>query len=552
MANRQMPSFKMPRFRAKVARTVCTIALVFSLSVIVSFVLWFAPAIAQTEAIKAPVVIDGNELFQVSSSGEFEAEERAKDINRQLQSAVESEDSPNIDINRDNPNLPIIVLNDSHLLTVTQEDRIPGRTELTQARIWASQIEDAVEQARQERSPAYLRGAIAQAIVVFVIAFVLHWALGRFWRRTLAPELRAVTHIPDPDAPTQSATQPVMTSVDLLLNLLLTIARVVVWLGAALYISNLFPWTRQLSYKLIDILTNSFISPIFTLGESSYSVINLLILAGLLFALEISTKTVTNLLRTRILRVTVANRGARELIALIIRYGLLFIGGMVILQMWGIDLSSLAILASALGIGIGLGLQDIAKDIGSGLVLLFERPIQVGDFVQVGSFEGTIERIGARSTMVRTLDHISIIVPNSRFLSGEVVNWSHGNPVSRLHVPVGIAYGSDMEAARSALLEAAQEHPRVLSSPRPQVFFKGFGESSLDLDLLVWTAEPSKHVVIKSELYFSIEAKFRRYDIEIPFPQRDLHVRSGNLPIELSHETQQALQQLLKLSQNGR
>jgi small-conductance mechanosensitive channel len=238
-------------------------------------------------------------------------------------------------------------------------------------------------------------------------------------------------------------------------------------------------------------------------------------------------------------------------IALVIRYGLLFIGGLVILQIWGIDLSSLALLASALGIGIGLGLQDIARDIGSGVVLLFERPIQVGDFVQVGSFEGTIERINARSTLVRTLDHISIIVPNSRFLSDEVINWSHGNPVSRLHVPVGIAYGSNIEDARSALLDAAQEHPRVLSTPKPQVFFKAFGDNSLNLELLVWTAEPSKHILIKSELYFSIEAKFRKYNVQVPFPQRDLHLRTGSVPLEFSPEMEQTLQQLLRMSQNG-
>jgi potassium-dependent mechanosensitive channel len=528
-------------------RWLRAIGLVTVISLILSGVVLLTPVLAQN-ASRAAVVVDGNAIFQVSDSGGYEASDRADDINILLQQVVEEGQVPEIQVQADNPNLPTILLNGRHLLTVTDSDLVPGRTKVSQARRWASDLDAAFLQAQQERSIPYLRWAAIQAVGALAIALILHLALGRFWRRTLGPEIRAVTHIPDPDS---SLTQNAPNSVELLLNLLLTIARIGVWLGAILYITNLFPWTRQWSYRFIDILVGSFISPLFTLGESRYSVIDLLILAGMLLALEIATKTVTNVLKTRVLRVTVANRGAREVIALVIRYGLLFIGSLVLLQIWGIDLSSLALLASALGIGIGLGLQDIARDIGSGVVLLFERPIQVGDFVQVGSFEGTIERINARSTLVRTLDHISIIVPNSRFLSDEVINWSHGNPVSRLRVPVSIAYGSNMEDARSALLDAAQEHSRILSAPKPIVIFREFGENSLNLELFVWTAEPSKHILIKSELYFSIEAKFRKYQVQVPFPQRDLHVRTGSLPIELSPEVQQTLQQLLKMSQNG-
>lgn len=507
---------------------------------------WWVPVHAQ-ETTRSSVVIDGVELFQLSTTGSFTAEERASSTNRQIQDVVESGEEPQVEVAGDD-RLPTLVLNGSQLLTVTPEDVVPGRTATQQARIWAEHLEEQIENSQRQRTRSYLQIALVQAIVVLLVAVLIHVALGRFWQRTLGPELRAVTHIPDPD----SAQIEPNRSLDLFLGLLLLLARVGVWLVAALYVTNLFPWTRRWSYRLIGILTDSFVAPLFKLGDNQYSVINLLTLAALLFALEIITKTVTNLVKTRVLRVTITNRGTREVIAVILRYSLLFIGVMVLLQIWGIDLSSLALLASALGIGIGLGLQDIAKDISSGLVLLFERPIQVGDFVQVGDYEGTIEQIGARSTLIRTLDHISIIVPNSRFLSGEVINWSHRNPVSRLHVPVGIAYGSDMNAARSALLEAAQEHARVLTNPKPVVFFNGFGDSSLDLDLLVWTAEPSKHVLIKSELYFDIEAKFRKYGFEIPFPQRDLHVRSGQLPIELSPQIQQTLQQLLKTNGNGK
>lgn len=551
-----MPNMRMSKSIVKLAKPLGAIGIAFMLSLLLSLTLWRSPATAQDgsptddllDKASASVVVDGRELFRLGSPGNFEAGERARDANRRIQTVIESGEPPDVEVSG-REELPTIELNGEQLLTITPEDLAGGRNGESQARSWARQIENAIEQAQEQRTSTYLRIAAIQAIVAFLLALFLHWFLGRFWRRTLKPELQAVTYIPDPDS---STSVPQYTSLDLLLGFLLFGARIGVWLLAVLYVSNLFPWTRQWSYRLTEISIDSFVTPIVSLGDNRYSILHLLTLAALFFALDVVIRTITNLVNTRVLRVTVANRGMREVIAILLRYSLLFIGTMVLLQIWGIDLSSLALLASALGIGIGLGLQDIAKDIGSGLVLLFERPIQVGDFVQVGNYEGTIELIGARSTLIRTLDHVSIIVPNSRFLSAEVINWSHHNPVSRLHLPVGVAYGSDMNAVRSALLEAAQEHHRVLVNPKPQVFFKGFGDSSLDLDLLIWTAEPSKQVQIKSDLYFKVEEKFRKYKIEVPFTQQDLHVRSGSLPIDLSPEFQQTLQQLLQLSQNGK
>jgi small-conductance mechanosensitive channel len=261
----------------------------------------------------------------------------------------------------------------------------------------------------------------------------------------------------------------------------------------------------------------------------------------------------TQLLKSRILKIAGMNRGAQEAVAIVTKYGLIFIGTLVLLQVWGLDISSLTIVVSALSVAIGFGLQDIAKNFGSGLVLLFERPIQVGDFVEVGEYSGTVERIGSRSTVIRTLDRVSIIVPNSRFLENEVINWSHDNPVSRLHLPVGVAYGSDIRAVEAALLDAAKGHPDVLLVPPPNVLFLGFGDSSLDFELLVWSAEPSKQYYLKSELYFRIYALLEQREIEIPFPQRDLHVRSGSLPLDVPPGVREALVQWLdRLDTNGK
>jgi small-conductance mechanosensitive channel len=212
---------------------------------------------------------------------------------------------------------------------------------------------------------------------------------------------------------------------------------------------------------------------------------------------------------------------------------MIFLGTIVVLQLWGLDLSSLTILASVVGVGIGLGLQGIAKEFISGLVLIFERPIRVGDFVNIGELMGTVERISVRSTEIRTLDELSIIVPNSRFLEAEVVNWTHHSPVSRLKIPVNVAYGSNLSVVRSALIDAAKEHADVLAEPSPRVFFKGFGDNSLNFELLIWIAEPRHQFRIKSDIYFRIEAILRHRHIEMPFPQRDLHVRSGSLPLEV-------------------
>jgi small-conductance mechanosensitive channel len=202
-----------------------------------------------------------------------------------------------------------------------------------------------------------------------------------------------------------------------------------------------------------------------------------------------------------------------------------------------------------LSIGLGIGLQNIAKNFGSGLILVFERPIQVGDFIEVGDLHGTVERIGARITEIRTLDRVSIIVPNSRFLDSEVINWSHGNPISRLHLPLGVAYGSDPQHVRTVLIEAARSHPKVLASPDPSLLFKGFGDSSLDFELLVWTAEPDKQFLLKSDLYFLIYEVLNQNQIEIPFPQRDLHLRSGKM--EVSTQLESALIGLADKLSNG-
>jgi len=212
----------------------------------------------------------------------------------------------------------------------------------------------------------------------------------------------------------------------------------------------------------------------------------------------------------------------------IIGYTLIAVGFYVAFQLVGVDLSSLAIIAASLGVGVGFGLQNIINNLVSGIIILAERPISIGDRIEVGGVAGRVTKIQIRSTTVVTNDNITMIVPNADFISNTVTNWSHGDPKVRIRVPVGVAYGSDLKLLQQLLLEAAAEHPKALRDPTPVVLFTEFGDSSLNFELGVWTQEMTATPIhFTSEMNFIIEKKLRENGIEIPFPQRDLHVRSG-------------------------
>lgn len=496
----------------------------FFLSLFLVMGCWSAPGITQ-EPTQAAVTVDGQPIFQVTGSGEFTARERADLVNLQLKAAVESNQAAQIRVEQRN-HQPTILLNDRYLLTVTRGDTAPNTDPNDQAQRWVQQLQVAITRSQAERAPGYLQTMGILAVLLLLAALGLSWLLGWAVDRLLQTIQRRL-----PDTASAASGSTASTGLELFLKLMLVAARTALWVTIVLRIADLFPSTRRWSNQATSVLLSSFTAPVLTLDRNSYSLLDLLVLGALLCALVIGSRILTHFLKSRLLSATGINRGAQEAIAILIRYTLMTIGALVLLQIWGLNISSLTILASALGIGIGFGLQDIAKNFVSGLVLVFERPIQVGDFIEVGELHGTVERIGARSTEIRTLDHVSIIVPNSRFLQQEVINWSHRNPTSRLHLPVGVSYDADPALIRSVLLEAAQHQPGVLQTPAPQVFFKGFGDSALNFELLVWIAEPNRQFVISSDLYFRIFEVLRERRVEIPFPQRDLHLRSGSLTL---------------------
>lgn len=501
------------------------------------FCLQLLPAVAQSNQF-APVDIDGRPIFRVSSTQDTPAKQRAKYINTILETVVESENIPEITVEKGD-NIAQIKIGKSAQITVTTNDLRQGENLNEKADKWKNRIITTIKKAREERSADFVRNTLFLSFLLIVLTVALHVALGRLWELLHRYILPFIT---SEDSSDQNQPQ---NSLNILLKSTLFLARTALWIGVALYITNLFPLTRQWSFDITRNIFFSLTSPIF----KEFTITNILVLIGFFLGLMILSGAFTNILRSRILRLLRISRGAQEVIAIIFKYTLIGVGSVVLLQSFGVDLSSLAILASALGVGIGFGFQDIAKNFGSGLVLLFERPIQVGDFIEVGKYMGNVERIGARSVVIRTLDRVSIIVPNSRFLENEVINWSHHNPISRIHIPVGVSYSADVNTVKKALLEATKTHSEVLSIPQPQVLFTGFGDSSLDFELLIWIDAPSRQVTIKSDLCFQIEATLKTYNIEIPFPQRDLHLRSGDLPLKLSPEVEQAL---LRQQQNGK
>ena len=221
-----------------------------------------------------------------------------------------------------------------------------------------------------------------------------------------------------------------------------------------------------------------------------------------------------------------ADQGVIDAVKKLIHYGVVLVGFLIALSFLGLGIQNFVVLLGAFGVGIGFGLQDIVNNFLSGLILLFERPIKVGDGVLIDGEYGTVMRIGLRSTVVQNLDEAELIVPNSQMISQKVTNWTLSNRRVRIAVPVGVAYGSDLETVLRVLKETGTGHPEVLETPPPVPLFMSFGASSLDFELRVWINNVDHRPRIKNELLLYIDKRFREEGIEIPFSQHDLHLRS--------------------------
>ena len=282
----------------------------------------------------------------------------------------------------------------------------------------------------------------------------------------------------------------------------------------------------MLSYKeLLEWINYSLNFELFSLGSSAFSPKTFLWLGFSFFLLFYLSSKIKKILIKKVFPKYNIDPGIGDSIATIVRYILLIIGIVVIFQTTGIDLSAFGVLLGALGVGIGFGLQSITNNFISGIIILFERPVKVGDRVEIEGLEGNIINIAARATTILTNDNIAVIVPNSDLINKRVVNWSHNNRSVRINIPIGVSYKEDPAFVRKLLIEAAKNNNGILESPEPYVRFEAYADSSLNFNLQVWTTKYSdKPRTLKSELYYSIFSIFREHGVEIPFPQRDIHL----------------------------
>ncbi|MEL6441441.1 MAG: mechanosensitive ion channel domain-containing protein [Cyanobacteria bacterium J06621_8] len=463
---------------------------------------------------KVPIVLDGQVLFSVGGYGEFSAEERATQINQALVETMKSPEVITIDLVKVGEQITIQNTNNQqHLLTVTPADIPSGANSFHQAVLWKNNLQEIMDQGQRERTTTYQSRVILITLLVIFMAIAIQ--LGIQFLRSLSD--RYLAH-------TSTHKNKLGFGHKLIIQLCqlgLLALQLGVWIYAFIYTTSLFPQTRSWHYWLN--------SPLINFDSRSYSALELLLLFSLTIAIWFAVRTITNLIKYYILKKTITNSAVRDLITTSIQGVFTTLGLIILWQSWGIDIGGLAITASVLGVGIGFGLQNIANNFISGLILTLERPIKVGDLVQVNDLIGTVRNIGSRSTEILTQDHITIIIPNSQLLDNQLLNWSHRDSRSRLRVPVSVSYHSDLRRVRAALLSAAKKHPDILRAPRPQILFQKFNQSALDFELLVWIKEPKKQFRIASDLNYLILASLRHYKIEIPFPQQDVNFNAPRL-----------------------
>ncbi|MDA8870772.1 mechanosensitive ion channel [Rhizobiaceae bacterium] len=306
----------------------------------------------------------------------------------------------------------------------------------------------------------------------------------------------------------------------------------VAWVIAALNILRLLNPT----ISLLDSLA-------ITMGEARLSLY--LVIKGILLLVVLLwlANLLTRFVQARVGRAENLTPSVRTLIAQAVRIGLLFAAIMLAMNAIGVDLTALAVFSGAVGVGIGFGLQAIFSNLVAGIIMLLERSIKVGDFVELESgLTGEVREINIRATLVTTNDNVDILVPNSEFINNRVTNWTLRDGWRRTRVGFGVAYGTDKELVKKAALEAAANVPHMLKgkgAKPPEVWLTNFGDSSLDFELVVWLtpAAVKRPGAVNADYKWAIETALTKYGIEIPFPQRDLHIRSGDLPIKLTQQS---------------
>ena len=484
-------------------------ALVVCISLLSVFLLFPAQAKVKIR-VKVPVVLDGRELLEVGALGKLTAQERAKFMTSILKSAladsIERGTPPDVKVVRSNQNVLLKV--DSRPLVEIAEDTFNSMYSEMQVQMWQKQLQQGLEKSWRERTPAYTRWAVKMLTIAFLITLLLQGGLVLLFRYVLRQKIK------NPHRRGGS------------LRLLgLVLLQIAIWAIFINYGVQLFPITRGWFYEIFQLLDNTFNARMFQLGEETISLNRILTIALTIAALWIGVGWLVSILKSRLLPLTGAETSHQDTIAFFLQYGLLSVGALLILNAGGVNFQSLALLLGALGVGIGFGLQNIVKDFICGLILIVARPIKVGELVQVGNFQGLVQRIGARTTDVSNVERYIITIPNSRFIEGEVLNWNRSG-ITRVKAYVKIPYGTDIDFVYKVLLAAAQvEHPDILRHPPPKVKFREYVENGLQFRMVAFIRDPLKQLEVRTHLYKQIEKYLRKYGVEVARPRQDIHLK---------------------------
>jgi len=288
-------------------------------------------------------------------------------------------------------------------------------------------------------------------------------------------------------------------------------------------------WLFELWDPIVT-LARSVLAASISFGELSLSLGSVLVFLTTVWVSVMASQAISSVLEADVLSRLDLPRGLPSVISRLTRYTLIALGFLFALAAIGVELTQLTLIGGALGVGIGFGLQNIVSNFVAGLILAFERPIREGDLIQLETLTGEVRRIGFRATIVRTYDGAEVIVPNASLISKDVVNWTLSDPQRRLTVAVGVTYGTDPERVQSLLLGVVRQHPGVLKTPEPVALLMGFGDSALNFEVRFWTLDVDRIAIIKSEVTTAVNNALAAAGIEVPFPQRDLHIRSGAGP----------------------
>ncbi len=351
---------------------------------------------------------------------------------------------------------------------------------------------------------------LIQGVLISVYYGLLLWTGARVLSGAVAALLR--TSFPQRFNMVQLHSSNIQNAADNAINFI----AVVMWCSYALY-------GFGLRNEALELIGNMASAEVTVFGATFQPSIIILVLVAVWSTFKVS-KFVNFVLADDVLPKLSLPRGVPNTILTVTHYLILTIGFFVTVSILGLDLTKFTIIAGALSVGIGFGLQNVVNNFVSGLILLFERPIKEGDKIEIGSVSGVVEQIGTRASIIRTYQGAEVIVPNATLISNELVNWTLYDLRRRADIPIGVAYGTDPGTVMNILLDLAHEHPDVIDDPSPSVQFNGFGDSSLDFELRVWTI--GDFVQLSTELRVALTRALEDHGIEIPFPQRDLHLRS--------------------------